>query len=114
MSFGGFGLSLSLVESLGSLVGARVAPLNNLALTRAAEGDTDKAVELAGTALAVCTSQGDRHHEAALHNNLSDILHLAGDTEAAMAHLKQAVTIFADIGEEAGTMQPEIWKLVEW
>lgn len=107
-------LSLSLVESLGSLVGARVAPLNNLALTRAAEGDTDKAVELAGTALAICTSQGDRHHEAALHNNLSDILHLAGDTEAAMAHLKQAVTIFADIGEEAGTMQPEIWKLVEW
>ena len=31
-----------------------------------------------------------------------------------MAHLKQAVTIFAEIGGEDGEMQPEVWKLVEW
>ena len=31
-----------------------------------------------------------------------------------MAHLKQAVTIFAEIGVEAGTLQPEIWKMAEW
>jgi hypothetical protein len=30
-----------------------------------------------------------------------------------MAHLKRAVEIFAEIGEE-DRLQPEIWKLVEW
>jgi hypothetical protein len=30
-----------------------------------------------------------------------------------MSHLKKAVSIFSEIGEE-GKMQPEIWKLVEW
>ena len=31
-----------------------------------------------------------------------------------LAHLKRAVAIFAEIGADAGEMQPEIWKLVEW
>jgi len=31
-----------------------------------------------------------------------------------MSHLKQSVSIYADLGEEAGTLQREIWKLVEW
>jgi hypothetical protein len=31
-----------------------------------------------------------------------------------MAHLKQAVSIYAEIGVEAGNVQPEIWKLAEW
>jgi hypothetical protein len=31
-----------------------------------------------------------------------------------MDHLKQAVTIFAEVGTETGAMLPEIWKLVEW
>lgn len=30
-----------------------------------------------------------------------------------MAHLKRAVTIFAEVGADAGEMQPEIWKLAE-
>jgi hypothetical protein len=30
-----------------------------------------------------------------------------------MRHLTQAVSIFAEVGE-AGKLQPEIWKLVEW
>ena len=38
----------------------------------------------------------------------------ADKSEADMSHLRQAVTIFAEIGVEAGSMQPEIWKLVEW
>ena len=49
-----------------------------------------------------------------MHNSLSDLLHASGRPDAAMAHLKQAVAIFAEIGEDAGAMQPEIWKLVEW
>ena len=32
-----------------------------------------------------------------------------------MAHLKQAVAIFAEIGgSESLPQQPEVWKLVEW
>jgi len=57
---------------------------------------------------------GDRHREAALHNNFADLLHEAGRYEEAMAHLKQAVTNFAEIGVESGALQPEIWKLAEW
>ena len=30
-----------------------------------------------------------------------------------MTHLKAAVAIFAEVGEE-GVMLPEVWKLVEW
>lgn len=105
--------SLSIADTLDD-PGARVAALNNLALVFADRGDIERALELTETALALCASQGDRHREAALHNNLADLLHTAGQSEAAMSNLKQAVTIFAEIGEEAGTLQPEIWKLVEW
>ncbi len=69
---------------------------------------------LAEQALARCAAQGDRHREAALHSHLADLLHATGHAEAAMAHLKQSVTIYAEIGAQAGTLQPEIWKLAEW
>ncbi|MBI4771759.1 MAG: AAA family ATPase, partial [Chloroflexi bacterium] len=105
--------SLALAETLDD-PGARVASLNNLARVCSAGGDTERALILAETALALCVAQGDRHRRAALHNNLADLLHAAGQTEAAMLHLKQAVTLFAEIGVEVGDQQPEIWKLVEW
>jgi hypothetical protein len=31
-----------------------------------------------------------------------------------MVHLKQAVSIFAEVGSAADPTQPEIWKLAEW
>ena len=105
--------SLALAETLSD-PSARVAALNNLALAYGTSGEVERAIELAESALMLCASQGDRHREAALHNNLADLLHTAGRAEAAMSHLKQAVSIFAEIGAEAGPMQPEIWKLVEW
>jgi len=50
-----------------------------------------------------------------LHNNIADIYHAAGREEEAMAHLKQAVVIFAEIGNGGGErISPEIWKLSEW
>jgi len=91
-----------------------VAALNNLALACSASGEIEQALRLTETALTLCASQGDRHREAALHNSLADLLYAASQSEAAMSHLKQAVTIFAEIGVEEGTWQPEIWKLVEW
>jgi hypothetical protein len=65
------------------------------------------------SALEICTSRGDRHLQAALHNNLADLLHAADRGEEAMFHLKQAVAIFAEVGEP-DEMRPEIWKLAEW
>ncbi len=105
--------SLELARALGDS-SAQIAALNNLALAHSAHGRLEQAIQLTETALALCVSLGDRHREAALHNNLADLFHAAGQNEAAMPHLKQAVTIFAEIGAEAGAPQPEIWKLVEW
>jgi DNA-binding SARP family transcriptional activator/tetratricopeptide (TPR) repeat protein len=90
-----------------------VAALNNLALAHRASGGHARALELTTAALGLCAAMGDRHREAALHNNLADLLHEAGRGDEAMAHLKSAVAIFAEIGAEDGP-RPEIWKLVHW
>ncbi len=107
--------SLELARELDETSGALVAALSNLALTCAALGQTDRARELVETALERCTSQGDRHREAALHNHMADLLHSVGKRDESIIYLKQAVKIFAEIGSDgAATPQPEIWKLVEW
>ncbi len=105
--------SLALAERLQD-ISIRTAILNNLALTCKASGNFERAIALTETALALCSSQGDRHREAALHSNLADLFHETGQTMAAMDQLKIAVRIYTEIDVEAGTMQPEIWKLVEW
>ena len=104
--------SLALAERLAD-PSSRVAALNNLALAHRAARELERALELAETALALCTSHGDRHRQAALHNNLADLLQAMGRPEDAMGHLKQAVTIFTEVGAP-DRLQPEIWKLVEW
>lgn len=105
--------SLALAEELQD-TGIRAAALNNLALAYKASGEIEQAITLTETALALCSSQGDRHREAALHSNLADLFHEAGRTDEAMNQLKLAARIYADIDVEAGTMRPEIWKLVAW
>jgi tetratricopeptide (TPR) repeat protein len=92
---------------------AKVAALNNLSLARAAAGEIDEALTLAREALESCVASGDRHREAALRSNLADLLHAAGREEESMQQLKLAVGIFAEVGGTA-TLQPEIWKLIEW
>ena len=89
-------------------------------------GDLERAIEFASQALTLCAALGDRHREAALHNNLADLYHTAGLEEHSMAHLKQAVIIFAEVNragmdevaapasELADRSHPEIWKLTEW
>lgn len=104
--------SLQLSGSLDD-PGAEVAAMNNLAQTLRRAGSYDGAIELTRAALDRCAKQGDRHREAALHNNLADLLREAGREDEAMDHLKQAVTIFADVGEP-DELHPEVWKLVEW
>ncbi len=105
--------SLNLAESLGD-ENARAAALNNLALTIGSQGDYDRAIALAQTALELCKKHRDRHREAALNNNLADLLHAAGRSDESMNYLREAVKIFAEIGADAGDLEPQIWKLVEW
>lgn len=103
--------SLDLAERLAD-PSVRIAALNNLALECARSGELERAVALTEQALAACVAQGDRHREAALHNNLADLLHRLGRKSEAMRHLKRAVTIFSGIPESA--REPEVWKLVAW
>ena len=70
-------------------------------------------MSLASRALALASATRDRHREAALHNNLADALHAAGRGAEAMEHLKRAVSIFAEVGQESGP-EPDIWMLSHW
>jgi DNA-binding SARP family transcriptional activator len=87
--------------------------LNNLALVYLADGEVENGIEAAEEALDVYQRTGDRHREAAVHNNLADLLHRAGRGDEAMAHLKEAVAIFADVGTDPGAFEPAVWKLAE-
>jgi DNA-binding SARP family transcriptional activator/tetratricopeptide (TPR) repeat protein len=93
--------------------GPRIAALNNLALALADRGDLPVALELGKTALGLCRTHGDRHHEAAILNNLADLLRAVGEDEDAMRLVREAVKIFAVVGEP-DHLEPEIWKLVDW
>jgi len=92
----------------------RVAALNNLALALGRSGEHERAIELTREALAGAAGLGDRHREAALHNNLGDLLHRSGRQAEAMRELRRAARLFSEIGGQEGTMQPEVWKLVQW
>ncbi len=92
----------------------RIAALNNLALDHASAGELTEAEKLTREALELCIAHGDRHHEAALRNNLADLLHRAGRSDGAMEELKRAVTAFAAIGSEGDALYPGVWSLVEW
>jgi DNA-binding SARP family transcriptional activator len=92
----------------------RIAALNNLALDHANEGELPQAEALLRQALELCTAQGDRHRQAALRNNLADVLHKAGRRDGAMEELKHAATAFAAIGSDGGELYPGVWNLVEW
>ncbi|MEE8331208.1 MAG: BTAD domain-containing putative transcriptional regulator [Acidimicrobiia bacterium] len=92
----------------------RVAALNNLARATARIGDLDRGRALAEAALEESVAIGDRHREAALHNNLADLLHATGDVDESMKHLKKALQGFAEIELGADLSHPEIWKLAQW
>lgn len=92
---------------------ARIAALNNLGLAVAAAGQTEHPLAHLREAAVLCGRIADRHREAALHNNIADVLHAAERDDEAMEHLKRAVALFADIGGSDGR-QPEIWKLIDW
>jgi len=108
-----FNQSLHLADE-HNFLDIQITASNNLALAEAISGQSQRACERLQTALARCLTYGDRHWEAALRSNLADLLHQLGNEEESMDQFKQAVTIYADIGQEIGDARPEIWKLTEW
>lgn len=92
----------------------RVAVLNNLALLLVEDGQLTEAIARGAEALEEAKAIGDVHRLGALHDNLADFHHRVGDEETAMAHLKEAVTLFASIDDRADERVPEIWLLKEW
>ena len=93
---------------------ARVAVLNNLAVTAIEAGDAPTAVTRTRQALELAMDLGDRHLMAALHNNLADALHLAAESDEAMTALTEAVRLFVDVRSGTGTWEPDVWLLTEW
>lgn len=90
------------------------AALNNLALARRRVGMVTESIATARRALEILDPMGDRHQLAALHNNLADTLHLAGDKVGAERHLAESASLFASVGLEPGGWEPEVWMLSEW
>ncbi len=105
--------SYELAESLNDPV-ALAAAANGLARLERGAGNVGRAEVLLVTALEGCVAIGDRHREAALRDQLAAALYEGGRGEEAMAQLKLAVAILADIGVEGGSVQTEIWRLTEW
>jgi hypothetical protein len=104
--------SLALVEDADRSV--RAAVLNNLALAYLASGEPEPGIGCAQEALAIVEHIGDRHKQAALHSNLADLLHAAGDEDAVAGHLTESAALFAEIGVAQDAFEPEIWMLTEW
>jgi DNA-binding SARP family transcriptional activator/Flp pilus assembly protein TadD len=90
----------------------RMAALNNKARLLAQIGDLDAATRLVEEALALATSTGHRHREAALRNHLADLHHQAGREDRSREALTEAVAIFSEI--DAGGWEPELWLLSHW
>ncbi len=107
--------SLALADAGGDADPSQaIAAQNALALVEAEQGDREAAIALLEATVVACHRLGEPHLEAAVENNLADQLHAAGRTEEAMAHLKRAVALFAEVGGGPGELEPEIWKLVSW
>lgn len=88
------------------------AALNNLALAYGRRDRIDEAIPLAERSLELLDRTGDRHRRAAIHGNLADLFHAAGNQAASQDHLRKAVSLFAEVG--VGEWVPEIWKLTAW
>ncbi|HEX5829042.1 MAG TPA: AAA family ATPase [Candidatus Limnocylindrales bacterium] len=109
----GRSLALSLATAADD-PGPAIAARNALALVEAEAGRRDTAITLLEEALDDARRAGEPHLEAAVENNLADQLHAAGRHDEAIAHLKRAVALFAEVGGRPGELEPEIWKLVSW
>jgi hypothetical protein len=80
-------------------------------MATARTGDLDAAMVHGAAAVEACRRIGDRHLEAAVENQLADLLHGAGRDDEAMPHLACAVAAFAEVGGDPADPDPGIWML---
>ncbi len=95
----------------------RMASFNNLALLDMTEGSSEMAEARLRQAIAIATATADRHHEAALRNNLADLLNASARRPEAIAEVTLSATILAELGGLGGASReptPEVWRLVDW
>jgi DNA-binding SARP family transcriptional activator/tetratricopeptide (TPR) repeat protein len=93
---------------------AVIAASTALGLAMGASGEIDVATTTLAAAVLDCRRIGDRHLEAAVENHIADLLHEAGRDGEAMAHLKRAVALFAEIEIDEPDRDPGIWSLAAW
>ena len=94
--------------------GSSIAARNALALVLAAVGDLAARSRCSRPPCPRAGGPVSGTCEAAVENNLADVLHTAGRREEAMAHLKAAVATFAGLGDGPARLEPEVWMLVSW
>lgn len=95
----------------------RMAALNNIALLDVVEGAPESAEARLRQAIGIATATADRHHEAALRNNLADVLNAGSRRSEAIAEVTRSAVILAELGGLAATpgeLTPEVWRLVDW
>jgi Tfp pilus assembly protein PilF len=93
--------------------GATAQTLNVLGMLAARAGDAAAETYLRDSLAEACQLPELGAAVAALHTDMSDLLHADGQGEAAMAHLKEAARRFASV-DGGDAPRPEIWTLVEW
>jgi Flp pilus assembly protein TadD len=92
---------------------SRVSDATEVAQAHAWAGALDLALPLAESALQRAAQLGDRHRQAALHNDLADLLQALGRHDDARTHVTRAVELFVNVGR-SDLPEPEVWKLAEW
>jgi tetratricopeptide (TPR) repeat protein len=90
----------------------RMAAMNSLAYSVAAEGDSVRALGLVEEAVRLAGLVGDTHRKAALLSHAADLHHGMGNDEASRQAQKVAVKLFADVQPDA--WEPEVWLLSRW
>lgn len=93
---------------------AESSTLNNLAQLYRQSGSLAQALSVAKRALFLGIVAGDQQREAALHNNLADLLEATGEHEEALFHIRQAFILYSELGLNAETITSSVWDILVW
>ena len=87
---------------------------NTWGLAAAAGGALDEASSHFDRARELLQRLGDRHRLAAVHANLGDAFHEAGQDEQARVHQIEASRLFAEVSGGPGEGRADLWFLSAW
>jgi len=110
-------------ESLRAMDIARLAAVPSAAVEASAANicglatagsDLDEALRHFDRALELLQRLGDRHRLAAVHANLGDAFHGAGQDDRARVHQIEASRLFAEVSGAPEEGRAELWRLDAW